>query len=112
MVNPVSGKKERIFVNLEAVYPDPEVPGSELGFEEVWAMNRGWLDHAWDIEPSEPAIEELSHAMSERLTVHTETVALDENGNIQRKSKSKKMKTMEVNETQISKAALSNPNKS
>lgn len=48
IVNPNNGKRERIFVNLEAVYPTPEEPGTELSFEELWAASRGWLDAQWD----------------------------------------------------------------
>ena len=50
IVNPHSGKKERIHVNLKAVYPTPEEPGTELSFEELWAANRGWLDACWEDE--------------------------------------------------------------
>ncbi|GKT41966.1 checkpoint serine/threonine-protein kinase bub1 [Colletotrichum spaethianum] len=124
VVNPVSGKKERIFVSLEAVYPTPEEPGSELGFEEVWAMNRGWLDVSWDEEPlieeaapevvdTEPSIvDDLGQMVQEKLVVHTETVMMDENGAIIKKEgKSKKKKVMEVNETQIIKANLDSPSR-
>ncbi|OHW95792.1 checkpoint serine threonine-protein kinase bub1 [Colletotrichum incanum] len=125
VVNPVSGKKERIFVSLEAVYPTPEEPGSELGFEEVWAMNRGWLDVSWDDEPliEEPApevmdtepsiVDDLGHMVQEKLVVHTETVMMDENGAIinKKEGKSKKKKVMEVNETQIIKANLDSPSR-
>src|SRR6187549_3376461 len=106
LVNPQSGKRERVFVSLAAVYPTPEEPGSELSFEELWAANRGWLDQVWDddsvalvADGSIPEIEELSGMVAERLVVH-ETVMLDENGAI--KGKSKKMRKMEMNETQIS----------
>ncbi|KXH47501.1 hypothetical protein CNYM01_02875 [Colletotrichum nymphaeae SA-01] len=125
VVNPVSGKKERIFVSLEALYPTPEEPGSELGFEEVWAMNRGWLDVSWDdvslteeipsemmsVEPS--LVDDLSHLVQEKMVVHTETVVMDENGAIVKKKggKSKKKKMMEVNETQIIKANLDSPSR-
>lgn len=108
IVNPVNGRRERVYVNLEVLYPTPEEPGSELSFEEVWAMTRGWLDHSWDESPLldvEPAVdvENLGHMVSEKLSVHTETVALDENGNIKKKEgKSKKKKVIEINETQIS----------
>ncbi|KAH6703426.1 checkpoint serine/threonine-protein kinase BUB1 [Verticillium dahliae] len=116
VVNPVSGKRERVFVDLEAVYPAPELPGSELSFEEVWAMNRGWLDHSWEehvmMDPlPEDEVENLGHMVKEKLTVYTETVTLDENGNIQKKGKSKKTRTMEFNETQIIKANLDSPSK-
>ncbi|KAM0329827.1 hypothetical protein ACHAQA_003991 [Verticillium albo-atrum] len=116
VVNPVNGKRERVFVDLEAIYPAPELPGSELSFEEVWAMNRGWLDHSWEEDVMidtlpEDDVENLGHMVAEKLTVYTEQVRLDENGNIQKKGKSKKMKTMEVNETQIIKANLDSPSK-
>ncbi|KAL8740060.1 MAG: hypothetical protein Q9184_008535, partial [Pyrenodesmia sp. 2 TL-2023] len=33
--NPKTGKVERVFVNLEAVYPNPENPAEEYSFEEL-----------------------------------------------------------------------------
>ncbi|GKT83136.1 LOW QUALITY PROTEIN: checkpoint serine threonine-protein kinase bub1 [Colletotrichum tofieldiae] len=123
VVNPVSGKKERIF--SRGYLPYPEEPGSELGFEEVWAMNRGWLDVSWDDDPpieesapevmdTEPSIaDDLGQMVQEKLVVHTETVMMDENGAIINKKagKSKKKKAMEVNETQIIKANLDSPSR-
>ncbi|KAJ2899743.1 hypothetical protein MKZ38_002817 [Zalerion maritima] len=47
-VNAHSGKKERVSVDLSLLYPYPDEPGSERCFEEVWAMNRGWLDVDFD----------------------------------------------------------------
>ncbi|OLN88571.1 Checkpoint serine/threonine-protein kinase bub1 [Colletotrichum chlorophyti] len=125
VVNPVNGKRERIFVSLEAVYPTPEEPGSELGFEEIWARNRGWLHRTWDDEPAveevapdytdaEPSIvDDLGQMVQEKLAVHTETVMMDENGAIINKKggKTKKKKVMEVNETQIIKANLDSPSR-
>jgi checkpoint serine/threonine-protein kinase len=120
IVNPVSGRRERVFVNLEAVYPTPEEPGTELSFEELWAASQGWLDCCWEDE-SELAEQEQQQSMDEnnapvdmlsqqvatKLVVHHDVVMLDENGAIKdhpRPSKSKKKKVMEVNETQISKS--------
>lgn len=47
VVNPRTGKMERVFVNLEAVYPDPEDLTVEFSFEELRAMKRGWFDVDW-----------------------------------------------------------------
>lgn len=121
-VNPANGKKERVFVDLQAVYPSPEEPGTELSFEEIWAANRGWLDCTWedDVPDELPAINEikpsevdiLTEAVSQKLVVHHDVVMLDENGriqNYQKEGRSKKKKVMEVNETQIIKAKLDSP---
>ena len=117
-VNPTNGKKERIFVDLRVVYPTPDEPGTELSFEEVWAANRGWLDHEWanevepvDLEPSMSDENSLLNmgAMTKRepgrLVVHHDVVRLDENGApiYPKPSKPRKKKVIEVNETQISK---------
>jgi checkpoint serine/threonine-protein kinase len=112
IVNPVNGKRERIFVDLEACYPTPEEPGSELSFEEIWAGNRGWLDQSWEDdavdavqfqidEELDPEVQDLNPPMPQKVLVHHETVMLDENGNMI-KPKNKKKKVAEVNETQIS----------
>ena len=47
MLNPRTGKVERVFVNLEAVYPNPNDPLEEYSFEELRARHRGWLDRDW-----------------------------------------------------------------
>ncbi|KAI1780067.1 Mad3/BUB1 homology region 1-domain-containing protein [Hypoxylon cercidicola] len=123
IVNPQSGKRERVFVNLEAIYPTPEEPGTELSFEELWAASQGWLDVCWedDVEeqvaienPSE--VDLLGQQVAEKLVIHHDMhhdmVELDENGAVKnhaRPAKSKKKKVMEVNETQIIKAKLDSP---
>ncbi|KAI1645621.1 Mad3/BUB1 homology region 1-domain-containing protein [Daldinia loculata] len=123
IVNPQSGKRERVFVNLDAVYPTPEEPGTELSFEELWAANQGWLDVSWEDdsfadELQEPTlgqgseVDMLSNQVAEKLVVHQDVVELDENGAIKessRPAKSKKKKVMEYNETQIIKAKLDSP---
>jgi len=116
-VNPVSGKKERVFVDLRVVYPTPDEPGTELSFEEVWAANRGWLGHEWTDEvdtldqgPStmnensfHKADVVVSKSTTERLVVHHDVIQLDENGApIYPKESKTKKKVIEVNETQIS----------
>ncbi|KAI4254678.1 MAG: hypothetical protein LQ352_002952 [Teloschistes flavicans] len=42
-----TGRVERVFVNLEAVYPNPDRPSEEYSFEELRAQSRGWLDIDW-----------------------------------------------------------------
>ena len=50
MTNPRTGKIERVFVNLEAVYPNPNDPNEEISFEELRAQSRGWLNKDWGAE--------------------------------------------------------------
>lgn len=110
-VHPQTGKKEYIFVDLAAVYPTPEEPGTEISFEEIMATNRGWLDCTWedrlletsnyDVPMQLDEIEEIS-----QLAIHRDTVMHDENGAVMDHSnmpKPSKKKHVEVNETQISK---------
>jgi checkpoint serine/threonine-protein kinase len=127
-VNPRSGRRERIFINLEAVYPHPEQPGTELSFEELRASSRGWLQKQWKSEKLEilhdftleaPKVAEVFHSLPsevtndavlsqeyvERLVIPRDPVMLDENGVVKeavREGRTKKLKTVEVNETQIS----------
>lgn len=118
-VHPQTGKKEYIFVDLAAVYPTPEEPGSELSFEELIAARRGWLDLAWGDETvdgsliPEPIqcmseIEEISRDVGSKLMIHRDPMLFDENGEMREQPRepraAKKKKVMEVNETQISKA--------
>lgn len=46
-VNPRTGRRERVFVNLGAVYPDRRNPSHEISFEELRAISRGWMDKDW-----------------------------------------------------------------
>ncbi|CEJ61820.1 hypothetical protein PMG11_10337 [Penicillium brasilianum] len=46
-VNPRTGRRERVFVDLEAVYPDHRDPTQEVSFEELRAMKRGWMNKNW-----------------------------------------------------------------
>ncbi|KAL8709482.1 MAG: hypothetical protein Q9225_007445 [Loekoesia sp. 1 TL-2023] len=48
--NPRTGKIERVFVDLEAVYPDPDDPSQEFSFEELRAKSRGWSNRDWAAE--------------------------------------------------------------
>ncbi|KAL8874248.1 MAG: hypothetical protein Q9174_000404 [Haloplaca sp. 1 TL-2023] len=50
ITNPRTGKVERVFVNLEAVYPNPDNPNEEFSFEELRARSRGWADRDWAAE--------------------------------------------------------------
>jgi checkpoint serine/threonine-protein kinase len=115
------GRTERIHVNLEAIYPTPEIVGSELSLEELRADHRGWLSKVWIAEvpkkPSSklvpiyrdntegPKVNKTTREVSDKLVIHRDPVTLDENGakkDSARESKGRRMKIKEVNETQIS----------
>ena len=51
-LNAKTGRIERIFVNLEAVYPNPNDSTEEYSFDELRAKHRGWLDREWDAQES------------------------------------------------------------
>jgi checkpoint serine/threonine-protein kinase len=46
-VNPRTGRRERVFVDLESVYPDRSNPAHEMSFEELRAIKRGWMYKDW-----------------------------------------------------------------
>ena len=54
VVNPKTGKAERVFVNLEAVYPNEDDPSQEFSFEELRAIKRGWAAKDWRRRPASP----------------------------------------------------------
>lgn len=54
MVNSKTGKPERVFVNLEAVYPNSTDPSEEMSFDELRAIHRGWADKDWSEERIRP----------------------------------------------------------
>lgn len=115
-----------MFVDLEALYPTPEVLGTELCFEEMIAGHRGWLDKVWrSKKPQRPresyqsqenaqetnsSVEVLSREVLEKLFVARDPETLDENGitkeNVGRQGRGRRMKVKEVNETQISKSGM------
>ncbi|TGO55304.1 hypothetical protein BOTNAR_0248g00010 [Botryotinia narcissicola] len=92
-INPRNGRSERIFVNLEAVYPSPDEIGTELSFEELRAAHRGWLDKSWEPEldiPSESlsrktaqdtnmGIETITQQIPEKLVIARDSVFSNEN---------------------------------
>lgn len=111
--HPQTGKRERIFVDLAAIYPTPEEPGTELSFEEVIAAHRGWLDRMWDTDYGHQDhmvplrdVDILPQETAEGLIIDGDPMDLDENGVVNEKPREsrsgRKKKTMEVNETQIS----------
>jgi checkpoint serine/threonine-protein kinase len=48
IVNPKTGRRERIVVNLEAIYPDGHEKGREYCLEELRARAQGSLDIDWN----------------------------------------------------------------
>lgn len=46
-MNSKTGKPERVFVNLEAVYPNSADPSEEMSFDELRSIHRGWADRDW-----------------------------------------------------------------
>jgi checkpoint serine/threonine-protein kinase len=126
-VNPKNGRSEHVFVNLEALYPNPNIPGTELCFEELIAAHRGWLHRVWKPETARqsndsPEMEDrtedsnisndtISREVSEKLTIARDPVMMDENGAVKepsREGKVRRMKIKEVNETQISECCRTN----
>ena len=59
VTNARTGKTERVFVNLEAVYPSDKDQHEEMSFEELRAKSRGWLYRDWAAE-SKQRISEVS----------------------------------------------------
>ncbi|KAF3075347.1 Checkpoint serine/threonine-protein kinase BUB1 [Trichoderma lentiforme] len=118
--HPQTGKRERIFVDLAAVYPTPEEPGTELSFEEIIAAHRGWLDRLWNTDYSRQdrmvplrEVDNLTQDTTDKLIIDGDPMDLDENGVVNEKPREsrsgRKKKTMEVNETQIIKTKLDSP---
>lgn len=119
-VNPRTGRRERVFVNLEAVYPDYRNPNNELSFEELRAISRGWMQKDW--RPQKEPLKELSgnvpcpiarpaksleHSPDKELPAQlNQKLVLDENHE-GKAGKPRKTKTLEVKgETQTSKSGI------
>lgn len=130
-VNPRTGRRERVFVNLEAVYPDYKNPNHEVSFEELRAISRGWMGKNWRAQkeplkqisgnaasaeiPSENPLEhglenDLPQQFKQKLTVKDAETHDPDRGNSAQESKTskaRKLKLREVKgETQTSKYLL------
>lgn len=66
MTNVKTGKVERVFVNLEAVYPNENDPNEEVSFEELRAKSRGWLSRDWAAESRQRVAEERQQLAIEK----------------------------------------------
>lgn len=128
------GRYELIYVNLEAMYPTPEIDGSELCSEELMARERGYLDIVW--EPEIPQVSHvvpkqkkkggfaifsgeeeaaparkisLSQTFEDKMDISRDDEQIpmvDENGQViqpAKLGKNRRIKRVEVNETQTSK---------
>ncbi|KAG9242870.1 Mad3/BUB1 homology region 1-domain-containing protein [Calycina marina] len=127
-INPKNRRSEHVFVNLERLYPQPNVLGTELCFEEMMAGHRGWLNKVWKpegcpgpesvrsqlttAESTNMSFETITQDITEKLVISQDPIILDENGATKvpsREGRGRRMKIKEVNETQIIKAKLSSP---
>ncbi len=66
VTNVKTGKVERVFVNLEAVYPNENDPYEEMSFEELRANSRGWLSRDWAAESRQRVAEKHQHSTLEK----------------------------------------------
>jgi checkpoint serine/threonine-protein kinase len=120
--NPKTGKIERVFVNLESVYPNPNDPNEEMSFEELRAQSRGWTSRDWVAERSLKEVEDavsqvnerdiydqvpdllVDYALVQNVEIHSSVTkleahvdqTLDEPSRASRAGRVKKMKVMEV----------------
>ncbi|OJD21245.1 BUB protein kinase [Blastomyces percursus] len=135
--NPRTGKVERVYVNLEAIYPDPENPLVEMSLEELRAFSRGWMDKDWSKQEIEPLKEisanvpyrnphtygygedgvakNMSTQMKDKLVIHEQSPQPGEPQDVEvnrdgKGSKSRRLKVREIKgETQTVKTNLESP---
>ncbi|PGH05030.1 BUB protein kinase [Helicocarpus griseus UAMH5409] len=132
-VNPRTGRVERVFVNLEAIYPDPENPLVEISLEELRASSRGWLDKDWSRHEKDPLKEisgnvpyrdqspqqhgpdgmekNISAQLQEKLVIYEDPQPVEDAQVVDGKGpKSRRLKVREVRgETQTIKTNLDSP---
>ena len=82
-VNPRTGRVERVFVNLELVYPNADDPmAEEYCFEELRARHRGWVGRDWKGEKEwrerGQEIRQKKSCQEHQQVVTTKTVATKE----------------------------------
>ncbi|KAI9851196.1 MAG: hypothetical protein M1824_002815, partial [Vezdaea acicularis] len=135
-VNARTGRLERVFVNLQALYPDPSDPSTEMSLEELRAKSRGWLSKDWSKKenpllksspldvPAEVPCGDIEEDSVDVLDASSfpETVATKEQENLdsipkaketnreERQGRSRKLKVMEIKgETQTVQTKLESP---
>lgn len=57
-------QNERVFVDLDAVYPDSSDASLEMSFEELRARARGWLERDWAPQVKSPATQRSRQDLS------------------------------------------------
>lgn len=77
-VNPRTGRRERVFVDLESVYPDYKNPAHEVSFEELRAIRRGWMSKNWRTQ-KEPLKQISGNSASEVQLTQPKAPSPDEN---------------------------------
>ena len=74
VTNARTGKIERVFVKLEAVYPNEHDHSEEMSFEELRAKSRGWLNRDWVAESKREMVEaSQASEVEERLATIAST---------------------------------------
>ena len=109
-VNPRTGRRERVFVDLESVYPDRSNPAHEMSFEELRAIKRGWMYKDWrkqkeplqQISGNAAGSESLPEHLAQNLTIDSLAQSRDQHGGHEGKSsKSNRIKVKgETTQTQ------------
>ncbi|CAG8051636.1 unnamed protein product [Penicillium olsonii] len=121
-VNPRTGRRERVFVDLESVYPDRSNPAHEMSFEELRAIKRGWMDKTWrkekqalqQIPGHQDPSESLPDHLGQNLSIDTRHQYQDpgDEGHGAKPSKSHRTKPKgESSQTQTVKMNFDSPSK-
>ncbi len=74
-----AGKPERVFVDLDMLYPNPNDPTEETSIEEVRAARRGWLDRDWPQEEVQMEVQPLPSPPRETRTTQQTAIIEEEN---------------------------------
>lgn len=106
--NPRTGKKECVFVNLEALYPQS---GREYCFEELRAQHRGWLDFEWNKERLSSATQdtETTTCLEPPAPPHSDELEASQNSGITEQPKQKKHRGFQIFEDQAPHATAPKP---
>ncbi|KAL2870997.1 putative checkpoint protein kinase (SldA) [Aspergillus lucknowensis] len=123
-INPRTGRRERVFVDLAAVYPDYKNPSHEISFEELRAIKRGWMEKDWrahkeplnqisgnttlpEEDPAKPCGHDVDKALPDQFHQKLTLNDADEDG---KGGKARKLKVREVKtETQTIKMKFDSP---
>ncbi|KAK5046672.1 hypothetical protein LTR84_007433 [Exophiala bonariae] len=97
-VNPRTGRSEKVFVDIDAVYPANS--NTEYSFEELRAISRGWFKRDWKARPqsSPKRVEPLGESMGNLTIVESPAAKFADLDDVENQSQSPQQEELSIQE--------------